>query len=223
MCIICIKKMGVQFPTIKQVQTMCDNNPDGFSMVIGDGKHKPEIIKTLDEKKFLKIYKMVLDKYNWETSSMYIHARIKTHGTMKIENCHGWKENGLIFAHNGILSIRNRGDLTDSETYFRDIFSPAYRIGGWKMAEKTIDAIIGTSKFVFMDNLGNIKHYGQYIEDCGGLLFSNTSYQTYKRVYQLANYGYNHYGFPSYQKTKSSIDDWQNALIEDWGDEDTPF
>ena len=38
----------------------------------------------------------------------------------------------LAFAHNGILSIKNRGDMTDSETFFRDIFSPVFEIGGWQ-------------------------------------------------------------------------------------------
>lgn len=175
MCVICIKRKGIKFPTIKQVETMCNNNPDGFSMVVCNGDLKPAICKTLNQKKFIDLYKKVIQKYDYRTTTMYIHARIKTHGTMRIENCHGWKENGLIFAHNGILSIANRDDLTDSETFFRDIFSPAYRIGGWKMGEKTIKAIIGTSKFVFMDDKGELRYYGHYIED-DGLLFSNTSY-----------------------------------------------
>lgn len=176
MCIICIKKRGVQFPTYERVKTMCDNNSDGFSIVLKNRDGKPEIHKTLNEERFLNLYKKVLRKYDANETSMFIHARIKTHGTCKIQNCHGWKEHGLIFAHNGILSITNRDDLTDSETYFRDIFAPAYKVGGWKMAEKTIDAIRGTSKFVFMDDNGNIRHYGNYIEDDGGILYSNDSY-----------------------------------------------
>lgn len=177
MCIISIKKRGIQFPTIQQVRTMCNNNSHGFAMVVHDGTKgkKPLIYRTLDKDKFLSAYRDVLGSYDYKTTTMYIHARIKTHGTMRIENCHGWKENGLVFAHNGILGIDNRDDLTDSETFFRDIFSPAYKIGGWKMAERTIDAIIGTSKFVFMDDNGVIRHYGNYINDCG-LLFSNSSY-----------------------------------------------
>jgi predicted glutamine amidotransferase len=181
MCIICIKKKGVQFPTIQQVKTMCDNNSHGFSMVIhGGGKDAPMIYRTLNKEKFLTQYRKILSNYDYKSTTMYIHARIKTHGTQRIENCHGWKENGLIFAHNGILQIDNRDDLTDSETFFRDIFSPAYRVGGWQMGDKTINAIIGTSKFVFMDNNGNIKHYGHYIED-DGLLFSNSSYISYSQ------------------------------------------
>lgn len=175
MCIIAIKKKGIKFPSVETVKTMCDNNPHGFSMVVSDGR-KSKVCKTMNQEKFLNVYRKVLEKYNYQTSSMFIHTRIKTHGTQRIENCHGWKENGLTFAHNGILSIESRDDLTDSETFFRDIFSPAYKVGGWKLGEKAIRAIIGTSKFVFMDDKGNIHHYGHYIED-DGMLYSNTTYR----------------------------------------------
>lgn len=178
MCIICIKKKGVQFPSYDVVKNMCDNNDDGFSLVLSNGKGKPTINKGLNKNKFLSFYKKVIASYDYKTTSMFIHARIKTHGTMRIENCHGWKENGLIFAHNGILSIDNRDDMTDSETFFRDIFSPIYKHCGWKAAKKAIDAVIGTSKFVFMTNSGDIIHFGNYIED-DGLLYSNTTYKPY--------------------------------------------
>ena len=198
MCIICIKHKGVNFPSVERVQAMCDNNDDGFSIVISDGVNKPTINKTLNKERFLTIYKKVLRDYDPETTTMFIHARIKTHGTQRIENCHGWKERGVIFAHNGILSVKNRNDMTDSETYFRDIFSPAYAVGGWDMAERTIDAVIGTSKFVFMEDNGDIKHYGNYIKDDNGLLYSNTSYYTrpkYESRYYGGGYGYGSYGY----------------------------
>lgn len=207
MCIICIKQKGIKFPSYEQVKTMCDNNSDGFSLVVCDGNSKPMIYKTLSKDKFLKSYKQVVKTYNYHTSTMFIHARIKTHGTMRIENCHGWTENGLIFAHNGILDIQNRDDLTDSETYFRDIFSPAFKVGGWKMAEKTINAVIGTSKFVFMDKRGNLRYFGNYIED-DGLLFSNATYQPRRFVYPKMLQTH----FPSYPMGKTNYcSAWDNV------------
>ena len=188
MCIICIKKKGIQFPSVECVQTMCDNNRDGFSMVLSNGK-KAFIKKTMSKSEFIDLYKKVINHYDYRETSLFIHARIKTHGSNRIENCHGWRENGLIFAHNGILSIQNRGDLTDSETFFRDIFSPLYKIGGWKSGKKAIDAIIGTSKFVFMDDKGNINHFGNYIEE-DGLLFSNTTYKRYEMPTRICSTDY---------------------------------
>jgi hypothetical protein len=103
--------------------------------------------------------------------------------------------------------------MTDSETYFRDIFIPAYRQGGWKMGEKTIDCVIGTSKFVFMDKDGEIRHYGTYIED-DGVLYSNYTYTETRYVYQPKRREYN----PTnayYPKTQSSVWDWQHDFLDD--------
>lgn len=214
MCIICIKKKGIKFPTSAQVKNMCDRNGDGFSLVLQSKKNKPSIYKTMNKKKFISFYNKIVNDYNAADTAMFIHARIKTHGTQRIENCHGWKENGLIFAHNGILSITNREDLTDSETFFRDIFSPAYKIGGWSLAKRTIDAIIGTSKFVFMDDFGQIFEFGQYIED-DGLLFSNSTYKSWEPTYfarwdrQLKQQGIG--GF--YPRTRSCADDWNKDFL----------
>lgn len=180
MCIICIKKKSVKFPSMKAVRNMCENNNDGFAIVWYHPTMKQtQVYRTMNQKQFLKEFKRIKNAYDAEQTTLFIHARIKTHGTPNLNNCHGWvsDECGLAFAHNGILSgVANRDDMTDSETYFRDIFTPAFMYGGWEGAERTIKAIIGTSKFVFMDGVGNIAHYGQYIED-DGLLYSNTTYQ----------------------------------------------
>lgn len=217
MCIICIKKKGVRFPSVECVKTMCDNNSHGFAIAISRGK-TPHIVKTLNKQKFIHIYKGLIKKYDYEDTTMFIHARIMTHGTKRIENCHGWKENGLIFAHNGVLSIANRDDMTDSETFFRDIFSPAYKVGGWKLAERTIDAIIGTSKFVFMDNSGNIKYYGNYIED-DGLLFSNNTYRPYivPRYTPRSGYWWENDNASRYAWNKS-LEDSEKFNSFDWSD-----
>ena len=229
MCIICIKNRGVNFPTVERVQAMCDNNSDGFSIVISDGVNKPKINKTLNKERFLTIYRKVLREYDPETTTMFIHARIKTHGTQRIENCHGWKEHGVIFAHNGILSVKNRDDMTDSETYFRDIFSTAFAVGGWDMAERTINAVIGTSKFVFMEDNGDIKHYGCYIKDDNGVLYSNSSYTPrpkyespyYNRGCRYGSYGYGQgYGKKETPASASKSSTSKSYYEKWWEDED---
>ena len=215
MCVICIKHRGVQFPTIETVEQMCDTNPHGFSLVIRGKSGKPRIYKTLKQSEFLALYRNILKEYDYQDTTMFIHARIKTHGTMRIENCHGWRANGIVFAHNGILSIKNRGDMTDSETFFRDIFIPAYQVGRWKAAELTIKAVIGTSKFVFMESNGDLKHYGNYIND-NGLLYSNDSYKP--RVYpKWCGSGYLRSGYPVSGKRvttcdSSWIDEYYNSI-----------
>ena len=178
MCIIAIKTREVAYPSYKRVKNMCENNSDGFSIVWHVLGHPVRNYRTLNEKKFLKKYNEITTAHKAKDVSLFIHARIKTHGTQKLENCHGWIEDkiGLAFAHNGILSIKNRDDMTDSETFFRDIFTPVFEIGGWEAGERAIKACIGTSKFCFMDMYGNLIHYGNYIKGDDGILYSNDSY-----------------------------------------------
>lgn len=178
MCIIAIKQKSVKYPSYQRVKTMCTNNSDGFA-IVWKAKDQPVMnYRTLNEAKFLKKYKEITSTYQANDISLFIHARIKTHGTTKLENCHGWIDDnvGLAFAHNGILSIENRDDMTDSETFFRDIFVPVFEIGGWEAGERAINACIGSSKFCFMDMYGNLIHYGQYIHGDDGVLYSNDSY-----------------------------------------------
>ena len=244
MCIIAIKPREVAYPSYKRVKNMCENNSDGFAIVWHVKGEPVSNYRTLNEKKFLKKYNEITSTYNAKDVSLFIHARIKTHGTQKLENCHGWIEDkiGLAFAHNGILSIKNRDDMTDSETFFRDIFAPAFELGGWSAGERAIKACIGTSKFCFMDMYGNLIHYGNYIKGDDGILYSNDSYmeRTWNRYggyYGIGscNYGlkqsYKYYADRTKEKEKSFIsksqsktsviqddyDDWYNSE-EYWKD-----
>lgn len=240
MCIIAIKTKQVGYPSFKRVKTMCESNPDGFALVWQAKDEPVHNYRTLNQGKFLKKYKWLTSTYKAKDVAFFLHARIKTHGSEKLENCHGWIEDsiGLAFAHNGILSIANRGDMTDSETFFRDIFTPVFKIGGWDAGELAIKAVIGTSKFCFMDIHGNLIHYGKYITGDDGILYSNDSYEerTWRQFY-CRDYGYegkysryfDRYAKPSTQTTKKveekkvadfdydDYDDWYNSE-EYWKD-----
>lgn len=190
MCIIAIKEPGVQFPDIETVETMCDNNPDGFAVVWHSKRdNQPRVYRTMNRDQFIKRYRMILRNYNYKDTALYLHARIATHGSLKQSNCHGFVDHStrLCFAHNGILGIKNRGDLTDSETFFRDYFIPIFRHGGWSEAEQLIKDIIGYSKFVFMDGEGRLRKFGNYIKDDTGVLYSNSSYIPYRSKYLYFN------------------------------------
>jgi hypothetical protein len=193
MCIIAIKKKSAQFPKVETIKKMCDNNPDGFAIVYHIKGKGVKSMRSLNSDDVYKLYRQLL-RYSHKNVSFFMHARVKTHGTINANNCHGWHsdECKMYFAHNGILSVKNRGDMTDSETFFRDIFTPAYLVGGWNAAKLTIDACIGTSKFVFMDDNGAIEHFGQYIED-EGMLYSNSTYKDSRYSYSTWGGGYSSY------------------------------
>ena len=213
MCILVIKQKGVKFPSIKQVETCCENNPDGFALSYSY-KGRIKTYKTMDAKKFLAHYKNKVMTLPCEDVAMILHARIKTHGSVGIKNCHCWESDGMSFAHNGVLSIKNRGDLTDSETFFRDIFLPIYRRGkSWENAELAINAVIGTSKFGFLERNGDIHHYGMFQQE-DGILFSNTSYipRTYtKQAFYTGGTGiYSGYQRPSYYNGTCMASAWSD-------------
>lgn len=177
MCIIAIKEKGVDFPSFESISNCSINNPDGFSMMWNEGGFV-KVFKTLDMVKFLKYYKRFVQKHDKDEVAIVIHCRIKTHGTIRLSNCHCWTaENDIIgFAHNGVLGIANRDDLTDSETFFRDIFVPIFRIRHrFEDAEPAINAVIGGSRFAFLTKDGVVHRFGKYFAS-DGVLFSNSTY-----------------------------------------------
>lgn len=180
MCILIVKPCGAQFPELAAIQNSVDNNPDGFALAYNDG-YKLKTYKTMSAARFLATYRRLAASLNAKDTAMIIHARIATHGTIGIKNCHCWKAlegrlNEMAFAHNGILSIANRNDMTDSETFLRDYFEPSYIKGGWATASEIIRRKIGSSKFAFIDRLGTINTFGSFIHD-GGCYYSNRSYE----------------------------------------------
>lgn len=179
MCIIAVKYKGVARPTDEQFKQMMKANPDGFGLAYYDkNENKIVVKKTMKEKKYLKW----VQKIDEDTPAIF-HMRIATHGSVQEKNCHPFlsDDGRWAFAHNGVLTIHNEGDMTDSETYFKRIAMP-FLNGGYTPNDTEFlcmqNAIIGTSKFVYMDSEGTIYKFGNFIEE-NGLFFSNSSYMPY--------------------------------------------
>lgn len=180
MCILITKPAGAQFPAIEAIKNSVINNPDGFAMAWNQAG-RIHTFKTMDARQFIEAYRDISGSLDPEITGMIIHARIATHGSKNIDNCHCWKSFPdvsleMAFAHNGILTIPNRGDMTDSETFLRDYFEPAFIRGGWRNAVHIINRHIGSSKFAFIDIYGNIRKFGQFASEEDGCSFSNLSY-----------------------------------------------
>ena len=187
MCIVVVSPKGQQFPDVTKIQNCVDSNPDGFAMSWNeDGEVKS--YKTMGHKAIVAYYKKFIKTHDPMDTGLVFHARIATHGSKNIKNCHCWVSDGLGFAHNGILSIANRGDMTDSETFFQDIFLPVYRTCGWGGAEKAVNAVIGTSKFAFIDGDGTVYGFGPF-KMVDGNYYSNDSYLSWEERYPSYYYG----------------------------------
>lgn len=177
MCVIVVKSKGVQFPDMTDIENCCDRNPDGFAMAWNEGG-RLRTFKTMDKRLYLKRYGELAGKLDPAATGLVMHMRIATHGSVGVKNCHCWRGSGYAFAHNGVLRIKNRDDMTDSETFLRDYFEPIYTRFGWDMARKVIDMAIESngSKFAFVDKDGNMELFGRYVKhrEC---LYSNESWK----------------------------------------------
>lgn len=170
-----MKPMGVKFPTIKAVRNSVNANPDGFSMAYNENGVLVTY-RTLDAEAFMDKYREVISTHCHLDTALMLHMRIATHGSVRVDNCHCWRGNVLgdevAFAHNGILSIRNMRDKTDSETFLRHYAESCRDV--YEFLD-TVESNIGSSKFGFINGRGHMMRFGNFIED-KGVLFSNRSY-----------------------------------------------
>lgn len=180
-----IKKRGVQFPPVKEIENCAIANPDGFSMMWNEASGCVRTFKTMSRDKFIKAYKTMSAASDPRLTALVVHCRISTHGSNNVRNCHCWttSDHQLGFAHNGVLSsIGSVKDMTDSETFFRFLFEPVFRDGGWSSAELLIKGVIGTSRFAFLLGTGEVKSWGSFVTSKeSGCLYSNSSYVSWER------------------------------------------
>ena len=200
MCVIAVSRAGVKQPTMEQLKTMFDHNPDGAGyMYARDGKvtiHKG----CMDFKDFKRA---VNDEHFTEADPVVYHFRISTQAgvnpqmthpfplTKKRENCEKLDVRCTVgIAHNGI--IRMTSDV--KETRFSDtvIFITDYMTKLIRdRADITDNAVINmidnmtNSKWAIMDGVtGEIVTIGKFIND-GDLLFSNATYLELKGKYTI--------------------------------------
>ena len=187
MCVIIAKPSKAQMPTIATIKAAIATNPHGSAIVwVKNGQL--ETFKTLKAEEMLDYYTEHFDEL--KTAPFVFHARIATNGSKSLKNCHGWKTlNGhAAFFHNGILNIESRGDMTDSETFLRDIYEPIANNLGHRKAVRAINAIIGGSKFAFIGDTGEIKLYGHYF-NVDGVMYSNLNHVRHEpRTYRHYSY-----------------------------------
>jgi hypothetical protein len=96
--------------------------------------------------------------------------------------------------------------MTDSETFFRNLYIPAVNGGG--DGAHVVEAIIGSSKFAFMKKDGSIVTYGTYVTDAEypGVQFSNGSYKEYKAPATTISKKYSYGGYGSSYKAYYDYD-----------------
>lgn len=178
MCVLIVKPAGAEVPNEKILSVIGYVNRDGFGFATDK-----LFYKTIKEGDFLEAIKQVKT-----ADSAIIHLRYATHGSRCKTNAHPFYQDGVYFAHNGVLSVKPRPNRTDSETVFKDLFSPIIASYGLesKELEMAVKTIIGGSKFAFMDkSTGKIKTFGNF-QPFNGCMYSNLQFMHFVR---------NDYGF----------------------------
>ena len=167
MCCIIYKPQGVQMPSLNILDKIKRVNNHGFGFMATNGMQSRKY-KTMSYDRLLAQLKKVKTD-----EDCIIHMRYATHGSKCTANCHPFEENGVYFAHNGVLNINPIEDMTDSETAFKTILYPcieAYGIDFIKVRD-VIAKMIGSSKFAFICNQ-RVRLFGRY-EILNGVYYSN--------------------------------------------------
>lgn len=204
MCVIAIKKRGVEFPKDDSISAMWDTNSDGAGFMYA---HKDKVIiekgfmKLSDFQNAIKKVSKAIKKdgVNMTDIPMVLHFRITTHGGTSPQLTHPFPISSqerhlkaldltcdLGLVHNGIISsITTQVGLSDTATYIANILTPlAYMKNDFYMSKegKTImENTIGASKFAFLDKFGNIETLGDFKNgtkhDTTNILFSNLNHE----------------------------------------------
>lgn len=195
--------------TESHIRTSMSKNRDGAFILVRPPGTRPRLVTA---KSFL--VDDILKVFNEADPDALIlfHARIATHGTINLQNIHGWEEDGVYFCHNGVLSYKNRGDMTDSETFFRDMFMPIFRANNFEFNEKVdhaVGAVIGTSRFAFYHR-DKIMTFGSFIKDEGGAVFSNDGFR--ERPPAALVYGRGYRGGGCGYRDPSYYDGWDDSF-----------
>ena len=170
MCVLCLVKGGNDLPKKEVLWAMHKANPHGMGFASKSVHYKGMNFETF--------YNRL--QFVPKNENIIIHFRFATHGSVCAQNCHPFKKGNIWFAHNGILDIMPEGDMTDSETAFRNILYPVAKEHGIFSEEMhaTVDEIIGGSKFILLDKKGNAVMFGKFYE-YNGMLCSNLNWTHY--------------------------------------------
>ena len=196
MCIICVSKSGVRQPTENELNTMFLNNPHGAGYMVA--RHGMVTVSKgyMDFDEFLNA---VRKEHFTERDSVVYHFRISTQAGVNPEMTHPFplsNQPGRMraldltcrcgIAHNGVIRLTTDPENTrysDSAIFITDYLSTMIHKSADLRNQALLDYIftLARSKFAIMDGGGYVATVGEFIND-HGLLYSNDSYQMYRRV-----------------------------------------
>ena len=195
---MCIAICGFnQYPTRKELEQSCKNNPDGFGwafVIKTETGRKLEQFKTMEAQVAIDTYKAFIKDNGKNILSHAFHARIATHGAVNLYGCHPFPvsdDSDSVLIHNGILPINiKKTDPRSDSRIFAEDFLP--KVGGvhaladpdiYDLMEGFVEGsgskvvILSTTLEVPLLILGEDR--GAWDKERPNLWFSNNSHRVY--------------------------------------------
>lgn len=187
MCILIFAPEGQTIPK-DHLEQSCAANPDGFgwATIYNDTDGKPRIIshRTMVAKEAIETF---LDaRTRWPEYPAIFHARIATHGTVTLDNCHPFyvgEDHATLLAHNGIMPIPAESGRSDTRQ-FAEEWMPMIGVENLDDPKtvQELEKFIDWSKVAFLTVDPRLKQWAYILnEDHGiwddGVWYSNSGYR----------------------------------------------
>lgn len=189
MCVIAFTDDSRHLPTRAQLECACDANPDGFGWAVVS-RRRIVTGHTMDAQEAIDGY---LDAAGNASGPSLFHARIASHGTVDLSNCHPFLVGGddkIVLAHNGILPITPGPFDTRSDTaIFADEYLPHAGIETLDAGQQVWEDWIGHGNKIVVLSVSPTLRRSSYVlnADAGlvdaGVWWSNSSYRPYRSLY----------------------------------------
>lgn len=192
MCMLCVIPPNT-FPSRSKLENSALNNPHGFGYGIAiPSEHRILTFRTMDADEC--INKFFEDRAKYPEHYAIWHARIATHGSNTLDNCHPFKvgtDAQTYLAHNGIIPVieNPKDDRSDTRIFAEDLL-PA--IGGVRALDNPqvwnmLDDFTAGSKVAVLTVNPKARHQlyllheelGHFDEDGTNVWWSNTSCHLY--------------------------------------------
>lgn len=184
MCILQYYPSHTQ-PVRDHLVTSCENNPHGFgwAIIVGDvimTGHSMDAGEAIEE--------FIHCRAEYPQGDALFHARITTHGTTSLDNCHPFYINGrsdMVLAHNGMLPCQPKpGDRrSDTRIFAEEVIMRDFRRLDREKVIKRLSSWVGYSKVLILSTNPAYKQSAYLINSQmghwseAGVWYSNDSYR----------------------------------------------
>ena len=190
MCILIIKKVGVDMPDRETLAICYENNPDGsgFMWLRPDGQMEGQ----KGYFSFAEFYQDLGKKQFHNEDLVVIHHRIATHGGINPGCCHPFPISNIdenikathfvardAMAHNGVIQgLPEAKGISDTMMFVKEILSDTAILNNLDSSgvNHLIESYVYGSRVAVMKE-GQLYLYGKF-EDVNGVLYSNSSYKS---------------------------------------------